>query len=456
MLLLEKENLEYIIKYALSLGIEYIEINSVKREIITDNISMLGKSSSISCENGTSLIFYYNNMKYVISTSNVENIKLLCKNIEKEIHWNSSKNQKNKNIDFKLNKLKEYKNVLDFNYVDENRYTESIKEFCDIHPKIINLNIPLLYEKKETCIANSNGKYVIKNEYHYKIDILMSATLNGKTRFNYFSQGSSSFNNLLKNINIEQQFKILYSSLEKMNSKEKFRKKLPVVLSNGIGGVIIHESCGHSLESREIIKEKSILNSYKHISNPILTVIDDPTLNNLFGSSQIDDEGNETHKIELINKGKIENYLVDNEGSKILAYKRNSSGRRESYYNLMSSRMSNTYIYPGNSNFNEIISSIKYGIYVKNITGGVVDTISGNFSFNCLESYFINNGKIDYSKAFDNLSIIGNTVDILKNISMIGNDLKHSCGICGSESGFIFTTVGQPTIKIEEILVEGQ
>lgn len=454
-MLFKKENLEYIIKYALSLGIEYIEINSVKRKKIINNLSILGKSSNIDCENGTSIIVYYDDKKYVISTSNVGNIKSLCKSIKKEIHWNSNKKCKNKSIDFKLNKLKENKGVSNFDYFDESGYLENIKKFCNKYLEVIDLKIPLLYERRETCIANSNGKYIIKNEYHYKIDILMSALLNDKTRFNYFSQGSSSFNNLLKDINIEQQFEILYNTLKKMNSKEKFREKIPVVLSNGIGGVIIHESCGHSLESREIIKEKSILNSYKNISNPILTVVDDPTLNNLFGSLEIDDEGNETHRIELINKGKIVNYLVDNDGSKVLKSRNNSSGRRESYYNLMSSRMSNTYIYPGNLNFNEIISSIKYGLYVKKIAGGVVDTISGNFSFNCLEAYFINNGKIDYSKAFDNLSIIGNTIDMVKNISMIGKDLEYSCGICGSESGFIYTTVGQPTIKIEEILVEG-
>lgn len=282
---------------------------------------------------------------------------------------------------FKLNIENVDKKESRFDYFYDNIYLEIIKKFYEKHKKIVNLNIPLLYEKKETCIANSTGKYVFKIEYYYKMDILMSAILNGKIRFNYYSEGICSQKNKLKNIKLEHQLNILYNSLLKMNTIDNYRKKIPVVLSSGIGGVLIHEACGHSLESREILKNKSILNLCTDVENSALTIVDDPTILNLFGSSIFDDEGNKTHRIELIKDGKIKNYLIDNDGSSFLNKNGHFNGRRESYYNLMSSRMSNTYILPGKYDFEEIITSVKYGIYVKNVVGGVVDTISGNFSF---------------------------------------------------------------------------
>ena len=283
----------------------------------------------------------------------------------------------------------------------------------------------------------------------------MNVKINDTVKFNYYSNGVSTYKNSLNEIEVFDVLKNLYNRIKKIDNVEIKYGYLPVVLSNGIGGVIIHESCGHSLESREILIGKSILYNINKINNNKLTLIDNPNIESLFGSYTYDDEGNIATKKELISKGIINNYLYDNFSSLLLNKSTNSSGRKEGYLNDISSRMSNTYIENGDSDINDIISTIKYGIYVKNIIGGVVDTISGNFSFNALESYRIIDRKIDYSVCIDNLTILGNTVDLLNDISMIGNDLAFSCGICGSESGLIYTTVGQPTIKIDKLFVEG-
>lgn len=450
-MILTKENQKYLIKFALNLGAETVVINSVKKEKSNIILSINSRKKNKFYENGTSIFIIKSGQNYNIST-NINDIGKICSKI-KNVLANKNKIM----CKFEKNSISSLSNhnfsqLDDFDYAF---YAKKIKSFSNKYKEILNIELKLLQEKKQTQIMSSDGKDFFKTEYYYKLDILMSALINNEVKSNYYSTGVNSEINSLKNNNLFVLFENLYSSLKNMSSLKNIHAYMPVVLASGIGGVILHEACGHSLESREIVKDKSILSFKSNIGNSNLTLIDNPTLNGLFGSFEFDDEGNKSMKTELIKNGTIVNYLIDVDGSKKLYKKNTSSGRRESYYNMMSSRMSNTFIQPGKYNINEMISKIEYGIYVKNIVGGVVDTISGNFSFNCIESYLIIKGKIDYSKSYNNLTIVGNTIDLLKNISMIGNDLKHNCGICGSESGFIYTTVGQPTIKIDKIYVEG-
>ena len=438
-------NAEKTINYLLSCGFENVKIIYVEKEKNIDTMSGKGINSKKTFESGFSISFY-KDKDYFIALNNLDSfyqikkkIKLLVNNINKINNSNEC------SIDDNLFAKKE-KEICSF---DLDRFKKELLEFLKNKKDSINVSIPFLKERKKTIVM-SNDNSVVKEEIFYKIDIIISALINNKNRFNYYSKGAINDNTINK-LDLTKELNVLYDSLLKMKSGEKINKKTTVVLSNGIGGVLIHETCGHALESREIIKNTSVLNNINNIDNNIINIIDDPLIKGKLGSFLIDDEGNKAHKRNLINKGVIKNYLCDERGEKILNDYKAGSCRRESYYNLLSSRMSNTFLKEGNNSFEDIIKSVEDGYYVKNIVGGVVDTISGNFSFNCIETYKKKNGIIDYSECYDNLSLIGNTITVLNNIDMIGNDLELSCGICGSESGFIYTTVGQPTIRINNI-----
>lgn len=439
-----KNNFEKVFNYLLQNDFKKIKIIYIIKEKHVNTVTAEKIKRNTIYEEGFSVNFNYNNQPYFIALDNYD-YNIIKKRID-ELVKIEKRNRINEcfhiNEDFFEVKERE------FDTFDDDKYQNELIEFNN--KKDLKTNIILLFERKKTFIL-SQEKNVYKEELNYKIDIIMNAVINNNSKFNYASFASSNSIKRLRRINIENELSRLYSTIMKMKSLNHINEKRDVVISNGIGGIIIHESCGHALESREIIKKSSILNDITNVNNLNINMTDNPTIRDEFGSFNIDDEGNCSNTIKLIDKGNIKNYLCDEKGS---CFNNDAgSGRRESYYYPISSRMSNTYLESGNNSFNDIISSIEDGFYIKNILGGVVDTISGNFSFNCLESYKIVHGIIDYSICYDNLTIVGNTLDILNNIEKVGNDLSLSPGICGSESGFIYTTVGGPTIKIKDILV---
>ena len=231
--------------------------------------------------------------------------------------------------------------------------------------------------------------------------------------------------------------------------------KMPVVIENGFGGVIFHEACGHLLETTSVEKKASVFHDKmgQSIANPVVSAIDDGQILNSWGSLAIDDEGHPTETTQLIKEGKLVNFLVDYVGHLKTGYSRSGSGRRQSYKYPPASRMRNTYIAPGTHTTEEMISSIQNGLYAKVMGGGSVQPGTGEFNFAALESYLIKNGKID--KAVKGATLIGTGPDVLQKISMVGNDLSLATGMCGSVSGSIPVTVGQPSIKVNELLVGG-
>ena len=432
--------------------IDDLKIVYVKKEKSIDTITKESIKNKTIYEDGYSISFNINNQYYFVATDSISNDKEVKRKIYNLIKKHQLKKKKKKidriYIDFSMFKEKE----TPMEYFNLINYQNDINVFIEKKNEIMDIRIPLLRERKKTYIITPNSNTIYKEENYYKMDIIMNIEMNGKNRFNYFSMGCSTKIDDVKGINVSEKLNELFNVMKKMKSHKQMNQKCDIVLSNGIGGLLFHETCGHSLESREIIKKSSIMNNVKKIKNKRITLIDNPKIKNEFGSFQIDDEGNYPKRIELIKSGKIMNYLCDTKGKKLLDQEA-SSCRRESYYHLFSSRMSNTYIEEGKEKFEDIILSVQDGYFIKNILGGVVDTLSGNFSFNCIEAYKINNGKIDDSICYDNLTIVGNTMSILDNTDKIGNDLKLASGICGSDSGFIYTTVGQPTIKIKDIMV---
>lgn len=231
---------------------------------------------------------------------------------------------------------------------------------------------------------------------------------------------------------------------------------MPVVLGNGFGGVIFHEACGHPLETEAIRKNASPFAGKigQQVAQPILTAIDDGTLVNSWGSLNVDDEGMPTQRTVLIENGILKGYLSDRLGARQVGVPRTGSARRESYKYAPVSRMRNTFIDKGNNTVDEMISSVDYGLYAKKMGGGSVDPATGEFNFSVQEGYIIRKGKI--AEPVRGATLIGKGFEVLPLISMIGDDLDLAAGMCGASSGWVPTTVGQPTIKIDNILVGGR
>lgn len=232
---------------------------------------------------------------------------------------------------------------------------------------------------------------------------------------------------------------------------------MPVVLGSGWPGVLLHEAVGHGLEGDFNRKGASTFSGRmgQQVASKGVTVIDDGTLDNRRGSLSIDDEGTPTQRNVLIEDGILTGYMQDKHNAGLMGVKPTGNGRRESYAHLPMPRMTNTYMLGGEHSPEEIISSVKKGIYAPNFGGGQVDITSGKFVFSTSEAYLIEEGKI--TQAIKGATLIGNGPESMQKISMIGNDmsLDAGVGVCGKDGQSVPVGVGQPTLKIDEMTVGG-
>lgn len=229
----------------------------------------------------------------------------------------------------------------------------------------------------------------------------------------------------------------------------------PIVMANAFGGVIFHEACGHLLETSQIEQKATpfIDKKGEKIAHENLTAWDEGLSENAFGTIDMDDEGMPVQRTLLIENGILKNFIADRAGSLRTGHPRTGSGRRQDYKYAAASRMRNTYIAPGNYSLDEIFASIDKGIYCAKMGGGSVGA-TGEFNFAVSEAYLIENGKI--TKPLKGATLIGEAKDIMNKISMCSQDLGLAAGFCGSVSGSVYVTVGQPHLKVDSITVGGR
>ncbi|AEF99171.1 metalloprotease TldD [Methylomonas methanica] len=232
---------------------------------------------------------------------------------------------------------------------------------------------------------------------------------------------------------------------------------MPVVLGPGWPGILLHEAIGHGLEGDFNRKGTSAFSGRvgERVASDLCTVVDDGTLPGRRGSLSIDDEGTPTENTVLIENGILKGYMQDKLNARLMGVKPTGNGRRESYAHLPMPRMTNTYMLPGQSDPEEIIRSVKKGLYARNFGGGQVDITSGKFVFSASEAYLIENGKI--TRPVKGATLIGNGPDVLTKVSMVGNDMQLDSGVgtCGKEGQSVPVGVGQPTLKIDGMTVGG-
>ena len=231
---------------------------------------------------------------------------------------------------------------------------------------------------------------------------------------------------------------------------------MPVAIDNGFGGVIFHEACGHSLEASSVAYGRSQFAGKlgEKIANEKVTAIDDGTIPNAWGSINIDDEGTPARKNVLIENGVLKSYMVDKFNGRRMGMESTGNARRQSYAYTPTSRMTNTYIAPGDDRNEDIIASMEYGLYAKEMGGGSVNPVTGEFNFAVNEGYIVRNGKI--CEPVRGASLVGKGSEIIKNIDMVGTDLDMGQGMCGSSSGSVPTNVGQALIRVSSITVGGR
>jgi len=323
--------------------------------------------------------------------------------------------------------------------------------------RISQVTIRYIDDDQNILVANSEGLFAEDQRVRTRIAIQSIASKNNEMQTGSYSPGAHMGFEFYDKIDIKKYAKEASRIAVTMLDADPCPSgKFPVIIDNKFGGVIFHEACGHGLEATSVAKNNSVFADKigEKVASSIVTAIDDGTIPNAWGSSNIDDEGEKTKKNILIENGILKGYMIDKLNARRMEMNVTGSGRRQSYKFAPTSRMTNTYIAAGESDPKDIIANTEFGIYAKYMGGGSVNPATGDFNFAVMEGYLVKNGKID--KPLRGATLIGNGPNILHKIDMVGNNLDYGQGMCGSISGSIPTDVGQPTIRVSEITVGGR
>jgi TldD protein len=251
--------------------------------------------------------------------------------------------------------------------------------------------------------------------------------------------------------------KAVHQAVTNLSARAAPAGSMTVVLGPGWPGVLLHEAIGHGLEGDFNRKGSSAFSGRigERVATPGVTVVDDGTIARRRGSLNVDDEGNPTQRNVLIEDGVLKGYLQDSLNARLMGVPVTGNGRRESYAHIPMPRMTNTYMLNGAHDPQEIIASVKSGLYAVNFGGGQVDITSGKFVFSAAEAYLIEDGKV--GQPVKGATLIGNGPDVLTRVSMIGNDMALDAGVgtCGKDGQSVPVGVGQPTLRIDGLTVGG-
>ena len=456
---MKKKDYEELLTLAMSTGADFAEIyeEEGKRTSYSVLNSILdGIASGTSRGIGIRLI--KDNDYYYTSTNDIRksNVKKIIKNLIKNIKEKDNK----KNI--VLNDLEEV--YPEIKIPHDSYPIEKKKEFLlnmdkkirSVSDKISQVSLGILEDDKEYLIANSNGKYIKSRNCvtRYMCSVFAEDNDKKEKEFTDFAQAKG-YEILEKDLET-QSINAAKVAIEKLDAEDFKGGELPVIIAPGFGAVIFHEACGHGLEATRVAPKTSVFSDDlgKKIATDKVTLIDDGTIAGAWGTNLIDDEGNPPQENILIENGILKSFLVDEVHKNKMKMPANGCGRRESYNYAPTSRMSNTYLKPGNDTFEDMLKGIKLGVYCERMSGGTVNPATGDFNFAVETARLVEDGKL--TKRIKGITLIGNSKEILQNVEMVSSDLELGSGYCGSKSGMIYVTIGQPTIKVSKILVGGK
>lgn len=331
------------------------------------------------------------------------------------------------------------------------------KELRSSSSLISQCSVKLTRTLKTVQVANSEGLLTLDVRPYFSFSVF-SIVEDKDKKERGFRRISNTGDPLFLNedILLEASRKSGQEALHNLRAEPAPAGKFPVIINKGVGGVIFHEACGHGMETTSVAEKFSVFSDKlgKRIAKPCVTAYDDGTIQGKYGYISRDDEGRPAQKTCLIEKGILKSYMVDRLGSQKTSYKMTGSSRRESYKYPPTSRMRNTYIAPGDSSLEEMIKDIDYGLFAETLGGGSVTPGTGAYNFAVASGWLIKNGRLD--KPVKGASLIGNGLDTLSKIEKVGKDLELAPGTCGSISGWVPVTVGQPPILVSELTVGGE
>jgi TldD protein len=325
-------------------------------------------------------------------------------------------------------------------------------------PEIIKAEASFAEEMREILIATSDGVMVHDVQPLLRIGVRAVAERDGKRQ-----EGSSGGGGRMTMAYFDSRSPEVHAreaarqAIAMLDAREAPAGEMEVVLAPGDSGILLHEAVGHGLEAD--FNRKGTSNYSGQVGNlvasELCTVVDDATLLQSRGTINVDDEGNEPHRSVLIENGKLSGYMHDRLSARHFKLEPTGNGRRESFAASPLPRMTNTVLLAGPHDPEEIVKSVKRGVFAKRFGGGQVDISNGDFVFSLTESYLIEDGKI--TSPLKGVNLIGNGPEVLRNVKMLGNDLETSDGIwtCGKDGQSVPVGVGCPTIKIDRITVGG-
>ncbi|MCQ4923242.1 TldD/PmbA family protein [Tissierella carlieri] len=322
---------------------------------------------------------------------------------------------------------------------------------------ISQVTVNYLDQEQNVLIANTEGVYVEDKRVRTRMLILVAAEYNGQIETGYIGPGALMGTEFYEKISIEDYAREAARNAKTMAMADYCPAgNMPVVVDNGFGGLMFHEACGHSLEASSVAKGLSVFSNRigEKIASDLVTLVDDGSIINSWGSLGVDDEGMKTQKNILIEKGILKGYMIDKLNSRRMNMAATASGRRQNYRFAPTSRMTNTYIDNGTSTKEDIIGNTEKGLFAKYISAGSVNPATGHFNFSLSEAYLIENGKI--TKPVKGATLIGNGNKILQDVDMVGNNLEIGQGYCYAGSGALFIGAGQPTIRVKTMTVGGR
>ena len=324
-------------------------------------------------------------------------------------------------------------------------------------PSIVQVQGSLLDVDHNILIANTEGLYAQDRQIRTRLMVNAVAEKNGETQTGACNPGRRMGLEMFETVSPKATgIHAARQAVTMVSAGYCPAGVMPVAIDNGFGGVIFHEACGHSLEASSVAYGTSQFTGMlgQKIANEKVTAIDDGTIPNAWGSINIDDEGTPAQKNVLIEKGVLKSYMIDKFNGRRMGMASTGNSRRQSYAYTPTSRMTNTYIAAGEDRNEDIIASIEYGLYAKEMGGGSVNPVTGEFNFAVNEGYIVRNGKI--CEPVRGASLVGKGSEIIQNIDMVGTDLDMGQGMCGSSSGSVPTNVGQPLIRVSQITVGGR
>ena len=326
-----------------------------------------------------------------------------------------------------------------------------------VSPEISQVIVQYADHVQDVLIANTEGVFVTDRRVRSRLMCSAVATSGAENQTGGFNPGASvGFELFDERVDPEQVGrKSAEQAVTMLHAPLCPAGVMPVVIDNAFGGVIFHEACGHSLEATSVAFGVSEFSGKlgQQIAAPCVTAVDDGTLTGEWGSLHVDDEGMPTGRLVLIENGILRNYMIDKLGGRRMQMPPTGSGRRESYAWAPTSRMRSTYIAAGQDDEAEMIASMGYGLYAKDMGGGSVNPATGEFNFSVREGYLVKDGKIAHPVR--GASLIGRGSEILLKIDRVGSHMAFGQGMCGSSSGSLPVDVGQPMIRVSSITVGG-